>query len=210
MLPDSQYRDLLELRVSSPAQFQSRLADRARPSSLLPEDGKLFLIAADHPARGANAVGNDPLAMANRQDLLRRLLITLADPGCDGIMGSPDILEELAVLGALENKVVVGTMNRGGLAGAEWGLDDRHTAYSAQQIAKAKLDGGKMLLRIHDTDPGTKNTLGAVRPIRQRACRPAGHGHGRARCRLGPTTPNCWSGVLGSPMRWGIRRRTRG
>lgn len=159
MLPDSQYRDLLELRVSSPAQFQSRLADRARPSSLLPEDGKLFLIAADHPARGANAVGNDPLAMANRQDLLRRLLITLADPGCDGIMGSPDILEELAVLGALENKVVVGTMNRGGLAGAEWGLDDRHTAYSAQQIAKAKLDGGKMLLRIHDTDPGTKNTL---------------------------------------------------
>ncbi|MFV1989804.1 MAG: aldolase [Acidimicrobiales bacterium] len=131
----------------------------------MPSDGSIFLIAADHPARGFNAVGPSPLAMADRRDLLRRLMITLADPTCDGIMSSADILEELAVLtlpdgrSPLDGKIVLGTMNRGGLAGSSWEMDDRHTAYSARQIADANLDGGKMLLRIHDTDPGTAATL---------------------------------------------------
>lgn len=165
VLDDAAYAALLERRVAEPASVRSALADRVRASSLVPADGRMFLIAADHPARGANKVGGDPLAMADRRDLLARLMVTLADPGCDGIMGSADLLEELACLslpdgtGPLDGKVVIGTMNRGGLAGSSWELDDRHTAYSAQAIADAGLDGGKMLLRIHDTDPGTIPTL---------------------------------------------------
>ncbi|MEO1059791.1 MAG: aldolase [Actinomycetota bacterium] len=164
-LDDQAWAELLRGRVDDPSSLRRALVERRRPDGLLPADGRLFLIAADHPARGANAVGGDPLAMADRRDLLGRLIITLADPGCDGIMASADILEELAVCSlpggasVLDGKVVVGTMNRGGLAGSSWELDDRHTAYSAGAIAAARLDGGKMLLRIHDTDPGTAATL---------------------------------------------------
>lgn len=165
ILDDASYSALLDRRVDDPTSLRSALRDRVPAPSLVPADGRLFLIAADHPARGANGVGGNPLAMADRRDLLARLLTTLADPGCDGIMGSPDILEELACLtlpggqAALDGKVVIGTMNRGGLAGSSWELDDRHTAYSAESIADAQLDGGKMLLRIHDTEPGTARTI---------------------------------------------------
>ena len=41
-------------------------------------------------------------------------------------------------------------MNRGGLAGASWELDDRFTAYDADHLVAANLDAGKMLLRIDD------------------------------------------------------------
>lgn len=164
-LDQSAYSALLDRRVDDPASLRTALRDRQPAASLLPEDGRLFLIAADHPARGSNGVGGDPLAMADRRDLLARLVVTLSDPGCDGIMASPDVLEELACLtlpdgqAVLDGKVVIGTMNRGGLAGSSWELDDRHTAYSADGIEQANLDGGKMLLRIHDTDPGTARTL---------------------------------------------------
>jgi hypothetical protein len=50
-------------------------------------------------------------------------------------------------------------MNRGGLAGADWEIDDRFTGYDAQSIVDFGLDGGKMLLRLVDSDPGTIPTL---------------------------------------------------
>ena len=165
-ISDHDHRRLISTRVTEPEAFSQTLKDRERPDRLVPSDGRLFLIAADHTARGSNSVGDDALAMSNRRDLLGRLIVALEDPGSDGIMASADILEELAVLTGvdgsrtiLDAKVVVGTLNRGGLAGSSWELDDRHTAYSAAHIASAGLDGGKMLLRIHDTDSGTKNTL---------------------------------------------------
>ena len=52
-------------------------------------------------------------------------------------------------------------MNRGGLMGARWELDDRMTAYDAESIAEGGLDGGKVLLRIADDDAGTAPTLEA-------------------------------------------------
>jgi tagatose-1,6-bisphosphate aldolase len=77
------------------------------------------------------------------------------------VLGSPDVLEELALLGALENKLAFGTMNRGGLMGASWELDDRMTAYDAQAIDECGLDGGKVLLRLADDDAGTAPTIEA-------------------------------------------------
>ena len=52
-------------------------------------------------------------------------------------------------------------MNRGGLAGATWELDDRFTAYDTEHLVAANLDAGKMLLRIDPADPGTVPTLHA-------------------------------------------------
>jgi hypothetical protein len=120
-----------------------------------------MLVAADHPARGALGVRTVATAMADRGDLLRRLVIALDRPGVDGVLGTPDILEDLLVLGALEDKIVIGSMNRGGLQGAAFELDDRFTAYDAATIAAMGFDGGKMLTRIDPADPGTVATLEA-------------------------------------------------
>ena len=52
-------------------------------------------------------------------------------------------------------------MNRGGLAGARWEIDDRFTAYDAEHLVATNLDAGKMLLRIDPDDRGTIPTLAA-------------------------------------------------
>jgi hypothetical protein len=121
----------------------------------------LLIIAADHPARGALGVADRPMAMANRFDLLDRILTALSRPGVDGVLGTADIIEDLLLLGALDGKLAVGSMNRGGLPGAAFEIDDRFTGYSAQAIAASRLDGGKMLLRIDMDDPATPATLAA-------------------------------------------------
>ena len=121
----------------------------------------MCLVAADHPARGALRSGEDPMAMANRRSLLERLVTALANPDVDGVLGSPDVVEELLLLGALEGKIVIGSMNRGGLDGASWTMDDRFTGYDADSIAERRLEGGKMLLRIDDADPMVPRTIQA-------------------------------------------------
>jgi hypothetical protein len=117
-------------------------------------------------------VGDQRLAMANRADLLQRLCAALSRPGVDGVLGTADILEDLLLLGALDGKVVVGSMNRGGLAGACFELDDRFTGYRARDIARLGFDAGKLLLRIDYADPGSLTTLySAARAIDEMADR---------------------------------------
>jgi hypothetical protein len=159
LLTDERWADLIEVRACQPELAGARLRSRHRRPLLV--DGRLFIVAADHPARGMLGVAGDPFAMADRRRLLENLLVALAHPGVDGVLGSADVLEELALLGALEGKLAFGTMNRGGLMGARWELDDRMTAYDADGIAAGGLDGGKVLLRIADDDAGTAPTLQA-------------------------------------------------
>jgi hypothetical protein len=99
--------------------------------------------------------------MADRGDLLDRVCEALSHRGVNGVLGTPDILEDLLLLGALDDKVVFGSMNRGGLAGADWELDDRFTAYDAGTIAAMGFQGGKMLTRIDLADPATAATVEA-------------------------------------------------
>src|SRR5664279_6573547 len=155
------YSAITEIRVQEPGAIQ-RAADRRSRRNLIPEDGRLMIIAADHPARGANGVGDNPLAMGNRISLLERLEAALARPGVDGLLASPDILEDLLLLGALEGKVAIGSMNRGGLQGARFEFDDQFTGYDAQACADMGLNGGKTLTRIALDDPGTVNTMVAT------------------------------------------------
>ena len=155
------YLELIEARINNPASLQKALKNRAR-RTVAGKDGKLMLLAADHTARGIIAVGNNPTAIADRFVLLDKLIRGLAVAGVDGVMASADILEELAWLGALEEKVAIGTMNRGGIIGASWELDDRLSAYDAEHIKSMGLDGGKTLLRIDETDPGVARTIEMV------------------------------------------------
>lgn len=154
-------RRLVETRVARPAAVAEAAARRRRPESLLGPTGRLMVIAADHAARGALRAGPDPLAMADRAGLLDRLCIALERPEVNGVLGTADVLEDLLLLGALENKVVIGSMNRGGLAGTAFEIDDRFTGYDADSIAAAGFEGGKMLLRIDADDPATAPTLQA-------------------------------------------------
>jgi hypothetical protein len=158
-ISDEQWEQLLFMRSRHPEAIADAYAKRKRPDRLLNDRGTMFLIAADHPARGALGTGGNPMAMADRRSLLERLATALANPDVDGVLGSPDVVEELLLLGALEGKIVIGSMNRGGLDGASWTMDDRFTGYDAASIAAFRLEGGKMLLRIDDQDAGTVSTI---------------------------------------------------
>lgn len=160
-LSDEQWHTLLNTRAKTPGAVAAAYAARRRAPALLSAKDSLFLVAADHPARGALAAGPDPMAMADRRSLLARMMTALEHPEVDGVLGTPDIVEELLLLGALEGKIVIGSMNRGGLDGATWTMDDRFTGYDAASIAANRLDGGKMLLRIDDQDAGTATTIEA-------------------------------------------------
>jgi hypothetical protein len=120
-----------------------------------------MVVAADHPARGALSARGRADAMASRTELLDRLQAALARPGVDGLLATADVAEDLALLGALEGKVVIASMNRGGLAGARFELDDRMTAYDVPGIVESGLDAGKVLLRVDLDDPGTVATMQA-------------------------------------------------
>lgn len=157
-LDDSRYRELLEVRAEHPDRVATAAARRFR-RPVISGDGKLVIIAVDHAARRVVGVGDDVTAMTNRRELLERTIRALRRPGVDGILATPDVFEELLLLGELEGKVCFGSMNRGGLAGSSWELDDRFTSYDAERIERLGLDGGKMLLRIFDEDPNTIRTL---------------------------------------------------
>jgi DhnA family fructose-bisphosphate aldolase class Ia len=160
MISDERFHELLETRARAPERIAECYARRRR-RPLFGEDGKLFIIAVDHTARSVLKVGSNPYAMADRRTLLERAMTALEQPGVDGVLATPDVMEDLLLLGALEDRVAIASMNRGGLAGSAWELDDRFTAYDPEQIAAAGLDGGKMLLRLDMGDPASNETLAA-------------------------------------------------
>ncbi|MFF8946882.1 deoxyribose-phosphate aldolase [Streptomyces sp. NPDC014864] len=150
--------DLTAVRARHPEAVAEAAARRVR-RPLIGAGDRLMIVAADHPARGALGVGGRGLAMANRADLLRRLCVALSRPGVDGVLATADILEDLLLLGALDGKVVMGSMNRGGLAGSSFEMDDRFTGHRARDLARLRFDAGKLLLRIDYDDPGSLATL---------------------------------------------------
>lgn len=157
-ISDERWLELLETRATDPEAVARALSARtSRP--LLAEDGNTFVIAIDHPARGMVGVSGQPFVMADRRDVLERTMTALADPGVDGVMATPDILDDLALLGALDGTVAVGSINRGGLMGSAWELDDQLTAHTPAAIVEQGLDGGKMLLRIDLADRRSRRTI---------------------------------------------------
>ncbi|MCX5253932.1 aldolase [Streptomyces canus] len=158
-MPSEKLSRIVSARVGEPGAVAAAAARRVKATSILGEHGKAMIIAADHPARGANGVGDDPSAMADRSELLDRLCIALERPGVTGVLATADILEDLLLLGVLDGRSVFGSMNRAGLAGSVFEIDDRFTGYDAATIAAMGFDGGKMLTRIALDDPATPSAL---------------------------------------------------
>ncbi|HEY3469241.1 MAG TPA: aldolase [Amycolatopsis sp.] len=165
-------RRIVARRVHDPGAIAEAAANRVRAKSPFNDKGRTMIIAADHPARGALTVGDNPTAMADRGELLERLCLALERPGVTGVLATADVLDDLLLLGVLDGKTVLGSMNRTGLAGSSFEIDDRFACYDAETIEKMRFDGGKTLTRICLEDPATpsvlENTAKAVNELADR------------------------------------------
>lgn len=167
-LTDGVMAAITEARVSDPDCAWRAAQDRVRRERLT-LDGRLAILAADHPARRVTKVGSNPIAMADRRDYLARIVRVLAAGGIDGLMATMDLIEDLLILDSLmaarggakltDGKVLIGSLNRGGLAGTSWELDDPLTGATVRSCAEWRLDGVKILLRIGDGDAGSLKTM---------------------------------------------------
>ncbi len=157
---------ITDMRVRRPQLILQEAGRRKRRPDLAP-DGRLVLLAADHPARMLTSAGENPIAMGDRYQYLGRILRIISSPGIDGIIATTDIVEDLLILNALvrdaggpaflDNRVIIGSMNRSGLAGSVWETDDRVTSFTADSLDDLNLDGGKFVVRICTEEPELSN-----------------------------------------------------
>lgn len=167
-LPRPWFDAITQVRVERPALIRAEAMSRRRRNGVT-RDGRLTLLAADQPGRMITGVGADPFALSNRWEYLGRIARVMIDPSMDGLMATPDIIEDLLILqrlvreaggpAFLDDKLLVGCMNRGGLAGTAYELDDTFTAYSARALKEQGLDGGKLMFRFDPESKGAHQTL---------------------------------------------------
>ncbi len=166
--PDEVFRAITEVRVSNPEVILQEAAARKRRKKLT-KDGKLAILAADHPARMITKSGDDPIAMADRQEYLGRVLRIATNPDFDGIMATTDVVEDLLIVNHLvkkgggpsflDEKVILGSMNRGGLAGAAFEMDDTFTSFSVDSLRLLRLDAAKTMFRLEVTNRDSARTM---------------------------------------------------
>jgi len=159
---------ITNVRINFPHVIACTAAARKKRLDIAP-DGKLTILACDHPGRYVTKSGDDELAMANRQEYLGRILRVIMSEDFDGVMGTTDILEDLFIVdylvqkaggpSFLDGKVMLGCMNRGGLSGAVWEMDDMMTSYTTDEIIRQRLDGAKIMVRLEPTVTDSARTL---------------------------------------------------
>jgi DhnA family fructose-bisphosphate aldolase class Ia len=167
-LPSAVIARLTQIRVEDPDRAL-RAAKLRKRRDRLARDGRLNILAADHPARRVTNLGSAPIAMTNRHDYLARMVRVLMSELVDGVMATMDILEDLLALhdlmresggpAFLDEKVLIASLNRGGLAQSAWELDDPITGPGPAACVEWNLDGAKFLLRIADSEPGSLKTM---------------------------------------------------
>lgn len=78
---------------------------------MLGRGSRALLIEADHPGRGLLGVGADARALADRSEYLYRLCAALDLRGVDGVIATADLVDDLILLEALNDRVIVGSTN---------------------------------------------------------------------------------------------------
>jgi len=167
-LPPEIYRAITDVRIDRPAVVQEE-AERRKRRPIPAPHGSLVILAADHPGRQVLHVMEDPLGMADRHAYLARILRVLSCPGIDGVMGTPDLIEDLFIVtrlikerggaGLLDDRLLVGCMNRGGLKGTAFEMEDSFTAFTTERMQALRMDGAKFMFRLDRADPASGRTL---------------------------------------------------
>ncbi|MCP4760911.1 MAG: TIM barrel protein [archaeon] len=163
-LPEKVFFMLTDTKINHPEIISEEYKNRIQRKR--PYDSNLLIIAADHPGRNVTQVGADPILMGDRQQYIGRIARALINDNVDGIMTTPDILDDLMILNHLykqtggesfmNNKILIGCTNRGGLQGSIYEMDDRITAYRVKEIVDRKLDGAKMMFRVDLDTPQSR------------------------------------------------------
>ena len=166
--PELIFRMITDVRVGDPSVIE-KSAQRRKHRGKLTEDGKLTILACDHPARRVTKSGDEPVRMGNRHEYLARILRVATNPEFDGVMATTDIIEDLLILDLLfvekggssflDRKVLLGSMNRGGLSGCSFEMDDRFTSFTTESIRRLRLDGAKMMFRLDPADSCSLDTI---------------------------------------------------
>lgn len=166
--PKKLFYKVTEARVENVGDILKHMQDRKRRQNIA-KNGKLIILAADHPGRRVTSLRNDPIGMGDRYEYLGRVLRVITDDQFDGVMGTTDMIEDIIIVdylykretgkSFLDNKVIVGCMNRGGHAGSVYEMEDLFTSYTAQSLNKMNLDGGKLMYRLEPSDHGSIITI---------------------------------------------------
>ncbi|MBA7681121.1 2-amino-3,7-dideoxy-D-threo-hept-6-ulosonate synthase [subsurface metagenome] len=155
--PEDIFYKIIEVRLSKVNEILKE-EYKNRVKRKYPWNNNLVMIAADHPARGVTKIGQNIMAMGDRHEYLGRILRVLTLDHVDGIMTTPDIMDDLFIMNYLfkqlggksflDTKILIGSTNRGGLLGSPYEMYDPVTAYNIDDIRKLKLDGAKMMVRL--------------------------------------------------------------
>lgn len=166
--PKKLFYEITDVRVDSRDEIIKQARKRKRRSKLT-RDGKLIILAADHPGRRVTALRNDPIGMGDRFEYLGRVLRVITDKEFDGVMATTDMIEDIIIVdylyqkktgkSFLDEKVIIGCMNRGGHAGSLFEMEDVFTSYTPESLKAMNLDGGKMMYRLDPTDHGSLVTI---------------------------------------------------
>lgn len=147
---DDRIASLRESRARLPELVRNRFASRRRRATL-GHDGRLLLLSTERVFADPETGHLGPL---DRADLLRRIAITLDHPGVDGIIAPADIVDDLLMLEALEDRVVVGSMSAVGGSGGPSGRPSIG-GYDAPTIAAMHLEGGSMRCVVDPPEAAT-------------------------------------------------------
>ncbi|MDE3058851.1 MAG: hypothetical protein KGJ59_12930 [Bacteroidota bacterium] len=166
--PRTLFYQITDARVDRRDAILNHAAKRKRRRTLT-NDGKLLILAADHPGRRVTALRDDPIAMGDRYEYLGRVLRVITNDLCDGVMATTDMIEDILIIdylyeektgkSFLNEKVVLGCMNRGGHAGSLYEIEDAFTSFTPQSLSKMNMDGGKMMYRLDPSDRGSLITI---------------------------------------------------
>ncbi len=166
--PKKLFYKITEARVDQTQEIIEHAKNRKRRNKLT-KDGKLIILAADHPGRRVTSLRNDPIGMGDRFEYLGRVLRVITNEEFDGVMGTTDMIEDIIIVdflyqqktgkSFLNDKIITGCMNRGGHAGSNFELEDVFTSFTPQSLKKMNLDGGKMMYRLEPSDHGSLITI---------------------------------------------------
>lgn len=165
-LNDDVFRKLNEIKAFHPEVVLKETANREKPG--FPHK-RLVFAAADHNARMINEYKGNPIGLSNRREYLTRLVRMLQSDSVDGVEATSDIIEELIIINKirkdagekdfLKGKMLVGTVNRGGLKNTIWEMDDLPVCFTVERINKLNMDGVKFMIRINPMDERAKYTV---------------------------------------------------